>query len=118
VVEVTEDPDPTKLNLPKKGSYFISIMSSIRFELKDAKTGEVVASQESDASYPLRDLTMLNIPIDAPKGDAAAYAKYFRSVDLSEYAIKNALDLIESQLPRLSPYCATTFHAIKVEKTE
>jgi len=116
VVEVIEDPPSSDMNKPKAGSYFITVLASVNMMLVDSKTGKVVIDENTKIDYPVRNAGSFNVPIDTPKGDAAAFAKYFRTVNLESYAVDQALVLLTAQFPKLAPFYASTFHNIKVDK--
>jgi hypothetical protein len=99
-----------------KGDYFLSLFGSYRFSLKDAATGAVLVDEKTKSEWTTKPVLVKYYRIPVSKGDADAYAKYFRSVDFEPFVEKALAAAIESELPLLAPFYVNTYHAIKVEK--
>lgn len=93
---------------PKTGDYYLSLLGSIRFRLVDAKIGKLIATERSPREWPVVDMIADDIRVPVRKGDVAAYAKYFRSVDFTP----QALDSLKKVLPSVLP----SSHQVAVEK--
>lgn len=99
-----------------KGDYFLSLFGSYRFSLRDAASGAVLVDEKTKSEWTTKPVLVKYYRIPVDKGDADAYAKYFRSVDFEPFVEKAAAAAIESALPLLVPFYVNTYHAVKVEK--
>jgi len=120
VIEVLDTP-PSRVmidgqNYPMKGDYFLYLLGSYRFSLVDARTGTIIANEKTKAEYIDAPMLSKYIKIPADNGDAAAYAKYFRTVDFEPQAEETVRVAFESIMPLLAPYYVNTYHAVKIEK--
>lgn len=100
----------------KADDYFLSIFGSLLFTLADAKTGQVYVTEKSKSEWSMKPVLVRNIKLPVNKGDAAAFAKYFRTVDLQPYAQEAVQAALESMLPLVDSFYVNTFHSVKVEK--
>jgi hypothetical protein len=119
VVELLENP-PSSLadengRYKRMGDYLLSMLGSMRYSLADARTGEVLVSQKSKSEWAAAPNFRKDVYIPVGNGDADSYAKYFRTVDLSPYALAAARSMVESVLPLLCPFYVNTSHRVKAE---
>jgi len=121
VVEVLSDPNtgfamnPTA-HIPAVGDYYLTLFGSVRFKLIDVKTGEVIVSEKTKRDWPVKDIIAGNIYLPVKKGDASAYAKYFREVDFIPILTETINNFLPSILPLITPYYVNTTHQVKAEK--
>lgn len=98
------------------GDYFLTMTASVLFHLYDAATDKEIATDKTKSEWALKPHTKKTIRIPARKGDADAYAKYFRSVELEPYAREAVKGAVDSILPLIDSFYVNTYHSIKAEK--
>jgi hypothetical protein len=119
VVEILEPPDKTGVSIrtsPEQGQYYLTMKGFVTFTLSEVKTGKVIATEASKSEWPVRTDISQNILLPVQNKDAAAFAKYFRTVDLSPYALDTVKQFVPLFLPLLSPYFVNTTHQVAEEK--
>jgi hypothetical protein len=107
--------DPTA-KAPSVGDYYLTLRGSMRFRLIDVKTGAVIATEKSRREWPVKDIIADTILIPASRGDAAAYARYFRSASFTPMVIDAVKKALPSMLPLVAPYYVNTTHQVAAEK--